>query len=295
MENELVVKSNSLATASYSLSVSEFRLLQMVFAEISKEENSSAFPSNHEFKVCAKDYAETFHLTNEAAYEALQESTNRLFNRYLTYWIGDKEELVKLRWIQKVSYSTSKGYITMQLTNDVLEMVGRSSGCFTRYKIKQIAELTSIYALKLYEVLSSYSGMQGKKTPIIELNELRGIFGLNDDEYTRMSNFKTRVLDLAIKQINESTNYQVKYEQHKRGRTIYGFSFSFVELKSKEATRDPNTIDWVDEQNQISSKPKRKRITEQEAAKLGRPGEEWPDLLKRIGSEYHVIFDKDKP
>ncbi|KZX37234.1 replication initiator protein A [Wohlfahrtiimonas chitiniclastica] len=40
-------------------------------------------------------------------------------------------------------------------------------------------------------------------------------------------------------------------------------------------------------------KPKRKRITEQEAAKLARPGEEWPDLLKRIGSEYHVIFDKN--
>ncbi|MBS7835256.1 replication initiator protein A [Wohlfahrtiimonas chitiniclastica] len=41
-------------------------------------------------------------------------------------------------------------------------------------------------------------------------------------------------------------------------------------------------------------KPKRKRITEQEAAKLGRPGEEWPDLLKRIGSEYYVIFDKNR-
>lgn len=42
-------------------------------------------------------------------------------------------------------------------------------------------------------------------------------------------------------------------------------------------------------------KLKRKRITEYEAGQLARPGEEWPDLLKRIGSEYHVIFDKDKP
>jgi len=41
------------------------------------------------------------------------------------------------------------------------------------------------------------------------------------------------------------------------------------------------------------SKPKRQRITEYEAGKLAKPGEEWPELLQRIGSEYHVIFDKD--
>jgi len=39
------------------------------------------------------------------------------------------------------------------------------------------------------------------------------------------------------------------------------------------------------------NKPKRKRITEYEAGQLARPGEEWPDLLQRIGSEYHVIFN----
>ena len=38
-------------------------------------------------------------------------------------------------------------------------------------------------------------------------------------------------------------------------------------------------------------KLKRKRITEYEASKLARPGEEWPELLQRIGSEYHVIFN----
>lgn len=41
-------------------------------------------------------------------------------------------------------------------------------------------------------------------------------------------------------------------------------------------------------------KEKRKRITEYEAGLLARPGEEWPDLLQRIGSKYHVIFNKDK-
>lgn len=40
-------------------------------------------------------------------------------------------------------------------------------------------------------------------------------------------------------------------------------------------------------------KTKRKRISEYDASKMARPGEEWKDLLKRIGHEYYVIFDKN--
>ena len=42
-----------------------------------------------------------------------------------------------------------------------------------------------------------------------------------------MNNFKSRVLEPAIKQINEHTDITVKVEQHKKGRTISGFSFKF--------------------------------------------------------------------
>jgi len=46
------------------------------------------------------------------------------------------------------------------------------------------------------------------------------------------------------------------------------------------------------EEKHRNTKPKRKKISEYEAGLLARPGEEWPDLLKRIGSEYEVIFNK---
>ena len=62
-----------------------------------------------------------------------------------------------------------------------------------------------------------------------------------------MVNFKSRVLDAAIDQINDHTDIKAEYEQHKRGRSIVGFSFSFKQ-KSKPKTinheRDPNTPDF---------------------------------------------------
>jgi plasmid replication initiation protein len=38
-----------------------------------------------------------------------------------------------------------------------------------------------------------------------------------------MNNFKTRVLDIAINQINEKTDIKVKMEQHKTGRSLQVF------------------------------------------------------------------------
>ena len=46
-----------------------------------------------------------------------------------------------------------------------------------------------------------------------------------------MGNFKDRVLNLAIAQVNEHTDINVKCEQHKRGRNISGFSFTFKQKK----------------------------------------------------------------
>ena len=65
------------------------------------------------------------------------------------------------------------------------------------------------------------------KVPEIELSEFRNRLGVGDNEYTAMNNFKSRVLEPAIKQINEHTDITVKVEQHKKGRTISGFSFKF--------------------------------------------------------------------
>ena len=61
-----------------------------------------------------------------------------------------------------------------------------------------------------------------------------------------MHHFKSRVLETAITQINEHTDIKATYEQHKKGRTITGFSFKFKQkVQPKiETKRDPNTPDF---------------------------------------------------
>jgi plasmid replication initiation protein len=55
-----------------------------------------------------------------------------------------------------------------------------------------------------------------------------------------MAQLKERVLKLAIQQINEHTDITVTHEQHKAGRTITGFSFTFTQKKQpKDVTPKP--------------------------------------------------------
>ncbi|MFW1749100.1 RepB family plasmid replication initiator protein, partial [Acinetobacter guillouiae] len=93
---------------------------------------------------------------------------------------------------------------------------------FTSYQAKQVAHLTSKYATRLYELLIAWREVG--KVPPIEIGEFRNRLGLLDTEYTAMNNFKSRVLEPSIKQINEHTDITVTYEQHKKGRVISGFS-----------------------------------------------------------------------
>ena len=62
-----------------------------------------------------------------------------------------------------------------------------------------------------------------------------------------MDNFKNRVLDVGIQQINEHSDITVKYEQVKTGRQITGFIFTFKQKPSKataqQIKRDDTTGD----------------------------------------------------
>ena len=49
-----------------------------------------------------------------------------------------------------------------------------------------------------------------------------------------------RVIELALKQINDHTDIAASYEQHKRGRTITGFSFKFKQKKKTELETPKN-------------------------------------------------------
>lgn len=276
MNKKIIVKSNSLVEASYSLTTVEFRILQIVFSEISEYEDSKEFWESREFIITAKQYANIFEDDPVTAYETLKKASERLFNRYFTYervWQKpDYIETVKSRWVQKIGCSFQNGQISLQLTDDVKDLVGKLKANFTQYKIKQIANLNSIYALRLYEILMQWINL--KKTPVFNLSVLRERLGVLDNEYTRIFDFKKNVLDVGLTQINKNTDLKIKYFQHKTRRSISGFHFEISYKKGKEPKKPLKKI--------------RAALTKEEAESMAKIGESWEELYKRLSSNYVI-------
>ena len=113
-----------------------------------------------------------------------------------------------------------------------------------KYELQQVSRLTSSYAIRLYELLIQWRS--AGKTPIYDLALFRQQLGVEAHQYKTMSNFKTYVLDFALSQINELTDITTKYEQHKKGRSISGFSFTFKQKKdaSIKAVQTKNPSDF---------------------------------------------------
>ena len=244
MKHGLVVKDNALMNASYNLEVTEQRLI--LLAIINARETQQGITSDSKLEIHANDYASQFHVTKEAAYKALKTAVNNLFERQFSFKEETKKGIgiVRSRWVSRIKYIDDSAILEITFAPDVVPLITRLEKHFTSYQIQQVTLLTGKYAIRLYELLIAWREVG--KVPQIELSEFRAKLGVEDNEYKAMNHFKSRVLEPSIKQINQHTDITVSYEQHKRGRTITGFSFKFRHKQQQkiEVKRDPNTPDF---------------------------------------------------
>ena len=258
MKKNIVVKSNKLVTAIQNLSLFEARLIQL--AIVDARESGKGLHADKPLRIDAFRYAEVFGTTRQNAYIKLKETEETLFNRRFTFIDSKDNTPVKSRWVQQVKYFDNEGAIEVIFTHAVVSEIASIDGYeqfFTSYLLEQTAELNSVYSIRLYELLIQWRSIG--KTPTFQINQFREQLGVGVNEYERMHNFKARVLDLAVNEINKHTDILVSYEQHKAGRVITGFSFTFTQKKqpkdappkAKKSTTKPKPakqeeqLDWM--------------------------------------------------
>ena len=246
-KTDLVVKSNRLNMAIQNLSLSEVRILQL--AIVDARETGNGLSLDKPLSISALRYAKAFGVARQTAHEAILSAEKNLFDRRFSFLDTD-DKLVKSRWVQRVKYLDDEASIEVILTYDVVNEITRIDGYenfFTQYLLEQTAKMQSTYSVRLYELLVQWKS--AKKTPLLQLDCFRQQLGVGVDEYKLMSNFKKRVLDLAVKEINETSDLTVSYEQEKRGKRIVGFKFKVLsknkpkDIKKKENARDIDTAD----------------------------------------------------
>ena len=254
MKKELVVKDNALINASYSLNLVEQRLILLAIVVLREHTHNMQLDYiafNKPIKVTADSYINTFGVSQSTAYETLKDACKTLFARQFSYQEPRERGRIAnktTRWVSDIAYVDNSATVEFTFAPAVLPLILHLEKHLTSYEITQVSNLTSGYAIRLYELLIAWRSVG--KTPEIKLSEFRQKMGVLEGEYQRMGQFKEKVLHIAIEQINEHTDITAEYEQHKEGRSIVGFSFKFKQKqqpkieKPKDLKRDPNTPDF---------------------------------------------------
>ena len=290
---DLVVKDNALINASYNLDLVEQRLILLAIVEA--RESGKGINANDPLEVHADNYINQFGVHRNTAYQALKDACKDLFARQFSYQekkANGNVRNVMSRWVSQIAYNDNEATVDLIFAPAVVPFITRLEEQFTKYELQQISSLSSAYAIRLYELLIQWRS--AGKTPTIELQDFRKKLGVLDNEYLRMAHLKERVLELSIKQINEHTDITVKYEQHKRGRSISGFSFTFKQKKedSPSIERDPNTLDLSSKMTDAQRHMFANKLSElPEMGRYSQGTESYPQFAVRIAE---MLQDPEK-
>lgn len=232
-KQELVVKSNRLVEASYRLTLNEQRIILYAICRC-REEQKGLFP-NEPVVITADAFAKQFPSIDKTnVYHQLKEAMDALYDRSVTLYETDedtgKEQVSKTRWISKASYVDGAGRIKVVFTSDVIKYVTRLETEFTSYQLEKVGNMTSAYAVRIYELLAQHRDI-GHRT--LNLKWLRESLQIAPDEYKLTTDFVRKVIEVAADQINKHSDLTVSYKPMKTGRAITDFAFKIKDKNRK--------------------------------------------------------------
>ena len=242
---ELIVKSNHVIEASYRLTLQEQRVVLMCIAQIKK---GHKVDSTTPFVITASDFSDMFSVSLTGAYSELKTVADRLFERAITVYQPDpdepKLEFTKTRWITAIDYIPSAGKVRVYFSHKLIPYISMLEGGFTRYNMEYIAKMNSVYGIRFYELMKSWLFGEPRKTKTVEIDEIKELLALKDEkgnyQYPSIKDFKLRVLDKAMEDINTHSDLNASYEDNKTGRKITHFTFTFgLKIKEQGAVQEP--------------------------------------------------------
>lgn len=130
-----------------------------------------------------------------------------------------------IHWVSMARYDGA-GNLTLRLSDELKPYVLELSAWFTQYKLKHILSLSSFYALRLYELIKCTDGRTGgyQSELVFDLEDLRRVLGC-EKKYTAFKDFRKRVIEVAVREINEKTDIYIIPTYRKNGRAVASVAF----------------------------------------------------------------------
>jgi len=237
LKNNLIVKSNQVIEASYTLTTIEQRLILSAIAQVPKGEEIS---DDVLYPLTTKNLVKLGG-DEKASHKEFKNAVNRLYERSIVLRDGDESD--SFRWIQEKVFNGSK-VAFIRFSKPILPFLSNLKSEFTKYLESDIVGMSSPYSIRFYELIMQYRSI-GKRE--ISLEDLRWMFQLQN-KYPVWADLKKRVIDQATKEINEHSPYNLTIEPKRTGRKITSIVLKFQDKKVLKTPRESSNNPLFDTQ-----------------------------------------------
>lgn len=229
-----VVQSNDLITSKWKMDRTSLKLFEMAVAALDTSKES---PSR-EVVLKKDDIFKMFKASGSDKYTRFEGHLKDLIGDPIKIEFDDNMvglimPITSVRWSKKDTDQRVIIVFNELIMPYLVELKGR----FTSYKIENLVDLTSKYAIIIYKLakMNSWQGHECKYS-IKDLREITDTV----KTHPRFEVFERKVLKQAMKEINEGhTDIVMTYEKIKEGTRIVGITFkSRVRLSHRDTDYD---------------------------------------------------------
>ena len=271
-ENQrLVCKSNHLVEASYRLSLYEQRLILTAITQVRRDQPVT---DDEVYYVTAADVAEQAGIDVKSSYTYIKQAMKRLFERKFTATVLTEDALIvkkgrkrTFRWIQAMEEDAPAGAVGIRFSKDILPYLSQLKAQFTQYALADVGKMTSIYGIRLYELLLQWQS-RGSRT--VSIDWLRQAFDLCD-RHQGLSDLKKIVIHPAVDQVNEHSPIEVQVATKKTGRRVTHFVFTFEKKTDKHKRLAKEARTARQKQREAEQREAEERKRKREAMKQKEP------------------------
>jgi plasmid replication initiation protein len=234
---QVIRKSNELIEARYRLSVWEQRLILTLLMQVSAKDEDFK-----RYKIGISELAKLWNLGNNytACYEDVQKAAESLVTKAIQ--ISDDPSISKVvSWLAYVEYKHGSGEVEMEFHSELKPYLLQLKKHFTQYQISHTISFRNQYTIRVYELLKmeAFKAVEGTFSRHFSYAELRELLALEDKEYQMISDFKKRIIDPSVNEINLHTDLAIESVTYgKTGRKITDMTF-VVRMLAESKTAAP--------------------------------------------------------
>lgn len=220
---KLIRKANELVEARYRFDIWETRVFAKMLTMIKPDDEALRLYDIH-----VGDLLRDFNLQDAGDnYQAVKHAAKKLISRVIEI---EKETPEGVKWYAVPLLAGAQGfkeakrgnYISVQFHPELKPYLLELKERYLQYDIRNLWGLTSVYSVRIYELLKQYERI-GKRN--FTLDDLRLRLAVQPEEYKLYGHFKDKVISKAQADLREFTDISFSFDEHKEGRRVVALTF----------------------------------------------------------------------